>query len=362
MHVDGFRFDLATSLGRDAFGFDPWSRLFTAMNQDPLLRGIKLIAEPWDLGPEGYQVGHFPNNMSEWNDNFRDTTRSFWLGHRATLGEFALRLTGSSDLFDRPGRGPLATINYVTCHDGFDLTDLVSYNKKHNEANGENNRDGSDNNLGFNFGVEGPSDDPVVLDGRFQARRNLLATVMLSHGVPMMLGGDELCQTQQGNNNAYCQDNEITWFDWSLDDREREFLDYVRHLIALRNEYPALRPLRYIESEIPVPHEPGFVGWRDADGSELMPATWGRQDPRVLMLTIDPPPGPSGHAGESLLMLFNATNDQHVFRIPKVGKRRRTDWRVVLDTSQGNGISNVVLPGGKDAEIPGCAMLMAAAR
>jgi glycogen operon protein len=362
MHVDGFRFDLATSLGRDAGGFDPWSRLFTAMSQDPVLRDIKLIAEPWDLGPDGYQVGHFPDRMSEWNDRFRDTTRAFWLGHRATLGEFALRLTGSSDLYDRRGRGPLATINYVTCHDGFDLTDLVSYNRKHNEANGENNRDGSNNNLGFNFGVEGPSDDPVVLEGRFQARRNLLTTVMLSHGVPMMLGGDELCQTQLGNNNAYCQDNEITWFDWELDDREREFLEFVRRLIALRTSFPALRPRHYVESESPVPHAPGLVSWRDADGSELTPGAWGRQEPRLLMLTIEPAPSPSGEPVDSLLIVFNATNDGRKFHIPKLGKRRRTDWRVVLDTSQGNGASDAVVSGGKDVEIPGCAILVAAVR
>ncbi len=362
MHVDGFRFDLASSLGRDANGFDTWSRLFTAIYQDPVLREVKLIAEPWDLGPDGYELGRFPNNWSEWNDRFRDTARSFWLGHRVTLGEFALRLTGSSDLYDRPGRGPLSTINFATCHDGFDLTDLVSYNKKHNEANGEGNRDGSDNNLGFNFGIEGPSDDAAVLDGRFQARRNLMATVMLSHGVPMMLGGDELCQTQEGNNNAYCQDNEITWFDWALDEREQEFLEYVRFVISVRNDYPALRPFRYVESESPVPHEPGIVSWRDADGSELMPGTWGRQEPRVLMLTIEPARSDSDGTQDTLLIMFNGSDDPRTFHFPKIGKRRKTDWHMVLDTSKGNGRSEEVLIGGKDAEIPGCAILMAAAR
>jgi glycogen operon protein len=362
MHIDGFRFDLASSLGRDANGFDTWSRLFTAIYQDPVLREIKLIAEPWDLGPYGYELGRFPANWSEWNDRFRDTTRSFWLGHRASLGEFALRLTGSSDLYDRPGRGPLSTVNFVTCHDGFDLTDLVSYNEKHNEANGEDNRDGSDNNLGFNFGVEGPSDDPAVLDGRFQARRNLLANVMLSHGIPMILGGDELCQTQEGNNNAYCQDNEITWSDWLLDDREREFLDYVRYVISVRNAHPTLRPIRYVESESPVPHKPGIVSWRDADGSELMPGTWSRQEPRVLLLTIEPATDLTGDAGETLLLLFNGSNDPRTFHIPKIGKRRKTDWHVVLDTSNGNGQSDQVLAGGKDADIPGCAIVVAMAR
>jgi glycogen operon protein len=306
-------------------------------------------------------VGHFPNHWSEWNDQFRNTARAFWLGHNITLGEFAIRITGSSDVYDRPGRGPLSTINYVTCHDGFDLTDLVSYNHKHNEANGEDNRDGSNDNLGYNFGVEGWTEDPQILDARFRARRNLLGTLMLSHGVPMMLGGDELSMTQQGNNNAYCQDNEITWLDWLLDDREVEFLEYARHLISLRNAHPALRPLRYVESECPVPHEPGIVSWHEADGSELMPAEWRRQEPRVLILTIAPTsPSPNGH-DETLLILFNATNDDKVFRLPKLANRRKTEWKVVLDTSHGDGKSDSVLSGGKDALIAGCSILMATA-
>jgi isoamylase len=362
MHIDGFRFDLAASLGRDAAGFETWSRLFTAIYQDPVLRGVKLIAEPWDVGPDGYQVGRFPNNWSEWNDRFRNTTRAFWLGHNASLGEFALRLTGSSDLYDRPGRGPLSTINYVTCHDGFDLTDLVSYNRKHNEANGEDNRDGTNDNLGYNFGVEGPTDDPEVLDARYQARRNLLATLMLSHGVPMMLGGDELSMTQDGNNNAYCQDNEITWLDWSLDDRERRFLEYVRHLIAVRNAHPALRPLRYVESESPEPHEPGIVSWRDADGTELMPGPWGRQQPRVLMLTIEPAPYLPQDQWETVLIMINASNDDTLFHLPKLGKRRKTEWTVVLDTAREDGRSNEVHIGGKNLRVTGCSMLMATAR
>ncbi len=362
MHVDGFRFDLAASLGRDNGGFDTWSRLFTAIYQDPVLRKIKLIAEPWDVGPDGYQVGNFGNNWSEWNDLFRDTMRSFWLGHNVTLGEFALRLTGSSDLFDRPGRGPLSTINFVTCHDGFDLTDLVSYNQKHNEANGENNRDGTNHNLGFNFGVEGPTVDPEILDARFQAKRNLMATQMLSHGVPMMLGGDELSMTQDGNNNAYCQDNQITWLDWGLDERERDFLEYVRHVIGLRNTYPALRPLRYVESESPEPHEPGIVSWRDADGAELMPGPWGRQQPRVLMLTIEPAPDIPKNQGDTLLIMFNASDEDRAFRVPKLGKRRRMVWQVVLDTSRPDGKSDELLKGGRDANVSGCSILVATAQ
>lgn len=362
MHVDGFRFDLATSLGRDAGGFDTWSRLFTAIAQDPALQRTKLIAEPWDLGPGGYQVGRFPTRWSEWNDHFRDTIRSFWLGHQARVGEFALRLTGSSDLFDRPGRGPLSTINYVTCHDGFDLTDLVSYNSKHNGKNGENGNDGTNNNLGFNFGVEGPSTDATVLDGRFQARRNLLATLFLSRGIPMLLGGDELCQTQEGNNNAYPQDNEISWLNWSLDDRQSEFLEFVQHLVSLRNAHPALRPVRYADSESPVPHEPGIMSWHDADGSEMMPASWGRQEPRIVMITIQPDDSLPEDETDSLLIIFNASNDDHQFAIPKMDKKRRTDWHVVLDTFEATGRSETILGGGTSANIHACSIIMATTR
>ena len=362
MHVDGFRFDLATSLGRDADGFDSWSRLFTAIRQDPALQGIKLIAEPWDLGPGGYQLGRFPVGWSEWNDHFRDTSRSFWLGHQVRLGDFALRLTGSSELYDRPGRGPLSSINYVTCHDGFVLTDLVSYNTKHNSPNGENGHDGTNNNLGYNFGVEGPSNDSIVLDGRFQARRNLVATVLLSRGVPMLLGGDELCHTQEGNNNAYSQDNEISWLDWSLDPREREFLEFVRYAISLRNAHPALRPVRYADSESPVPHEPGIVSWHDADGNEMMPADWGRQEPRVIMITIEPDPNLPQDEIDSLLIIFNASNDDREFRIPQLDKRRRTGWQVVLDTSSGNGQAEATLAGGSAVQIAGCSIVMAKTR
>lgn len=362
MRVDGFRFDLATSLGRDADGYDHWSRLFTAIEQDPVLQDTKLIAEPWDLGPNGYQLGRFPVKWSEWNDRFRDTTRSFWLGHQVRLGEFALRLTGSSDVYDRPGRGPLASVNYVTCHDGFCLRDLVSYNTKHNEKNGEDGRDGSDANLGYNFGVEGPSDDPVVRVARFQARRNLLTTVLLSRGVPMLLGGDELCHTQQGNNNAYAQDNEISWLNWQLDERECNFLDFVRHVLSLRNGHPVLRPVRYADSESPVPHEPGIVSWHDADGSEMMPAAWGRQEPRVIMITIQPDPSLPEDEPDSLLIIFNASNDDRAFLIPKLEKHRQTAWTVVLDTSAVDGKSETILTGGQSAQITGCSIVMASTR
>jgi glycogen operon protein len=201
-----------------------------------------------------------------------------------------------------------------------------------------------------------------VLDGRFQARRNLLATVLLSHGVPMVLGGDELCMSQQGNNNAYCQDNELTWLDWSLDEREQEFLEFARHVISVRNAYSALRPSGYVESDNPMPHEPGLVSWRDADGSEMMPGSWGRQEPRILMLTIEPTSFPPGKEQDTLLFILNGTNESRSFQIPKIGKRRRTEWAVVLNTSSGNGKSDTVLAGGKAVEISGCSLIMASAR
>jgi glycogen operon protein len=201
-----------------------------------------------------------------------------------------------------------------------------------------------------------------VLDARFTARRNLLASLMLSHGVPMMLGGDELSQTQLGNNNAYCQDNEITWLNWTMDDREAEFLAFVRNLIALRNTFPSLRPLRYVESESPVPHQPGIVSWHDADGSEMMPGTWGRQDPRVLQLTIEPPEELPDEHSETLLIIFNASNEKTRFRIPKLGRRRKTEWHVILDTTQGDGTSNAVIGGSKEVDIPACCIVVATAR
>lgn len=352
MHVDGFRFDLASSLGRDSNGFDPWSRLFTAIRQDPALQRVKLIAEPWDVGPDGYQVGHFPTGWSEWNDRFRDTARSFWLGHRSTLGEFALRLTGSADLYDRPGRGPLSTVNFVTCHDGFDLTDLVSYSRKRNESNGEDNNDGNDHNLGYDFGVDGPTSDPTILDARFRAKRNLIATLLLSHGVPMLLGGDELSKTQRGNNNAYAQDNETSWLDWDLDARERDFLDFVRRCVGLRRTYAALRPERYVESERTGPHEPGIADWHDADGSDLQPSTWGRQQPRVLTLTIYPSSAADRSESAVVLVLFNASENDATFRVPVLRQRRRTEWTVVLDTQQPRGESSSVLVSGTDVMIP----------
>src|SRR5690606_28554966 len=228
MHVDGFRFDLASALAREFHDVDRLGSFFDVIHQDPILAEVKLIAEPWDVGPGGYQVGNFPVIWTEWNGKYRDTVRVYWKGDSGVMGELAYRLTGSSDLYSEDGRQPHASVNFITAHDGFTLADLVSYNEKHNEANGEENRDGHNDNLSWNCGVEGPTDDPEINALRARQQRNLLATLLLSQGVPMILGGDEIGRTQQGNNNAYCQDNEISWYDWDLDDRRRELLEFTR--------------------------------------------------------------------------------------------------------------------------------------
>ena len=228
MHVDGFRFDLASTLARELFEVDRLGAFFDIIHQDPVLSQVKLIAEPWDVGEGGYQVGNFPVLWTEWNGKYRDCVRRFWKGDGGTASELATRLSGSSDLYQDDGRKPYASINFITCHDGFTLQDLVSYNDKHNEANGEDNRDGANDNNSWNCGVEGPTDDPAIIDLRERQKRNFMATLLLSQGVPMMLGGDELGHTQKGNNNAYCQDNELTWLDWDLDDRQKDFLEFTQ--------------------------------------------------------------------------------------------------------------------------------------
>src|SRR5207253_6263238 len=247
MHVDGFRFDLAATLARELHDVDRLSAFFDIIQQDPVISQVKLIAEPWDVGEGGYQVGNFPPLWSEWNGKYRDVVREYWRGTDQTLGEFANRLTGSSDLYALTGRKPYASINFLTSHDGFTLRDLVSYNDKHNEANGENNQDGANDNNSWNSVVEGPSEDPSIEELRLRRQRSFLATLFLSQGVPMLLGGDEMGRTQQGNNNAYCQDNEISWFDWNLNDQQRGLLDFTRGVIELRKRHPVLRRRRFFE-------------------------------------------------------------------------------------------------------------------
>jgi isoamylase len=359
-HVDGFRFDLATSLCRDDGAFSTRSRFFTALYQDPVLACVKLIAEPWDVGHGGYQLGHFPVGWSEWNDRFRDATRSFWLGHPVRLGEFALRMTGSADVFDRPGRGPTSGVNFVTCHDGFTLLDLVSYNRKHNEANHESNGDGHNHNLSKNFGIEGPSRDPRIRNHRDRARRNLLATALISHGVPMILGGDELSRSQQGNNNAYPQDNEVSWYHWALSEAEADFLEFTSHLVALRKSCAALRRETFESRELPVPHVLNEVAWRDANGQQLNPQDWERDAPRTLQLVVNHlAEGMSPEPEQSLLVLINADDQDLEFIAPHPSGQHSDGWTVELDTSDARGRSSQTIVPGRPFTMPGATLILA---
>ncbi|MDP9345811.1 MAG: glycogen debranching protein GlgX [Actinomycetota bacterium] len=304
MHVDGFRFDLAATLGRGASAFDPFGAFLDAVGQDPVLSEVKLIAEPWDWG--GYDLGDFPAGWSEWNGRYRDTVRDFWRGTPGTLADFATRLTGSSDLFGH-GRRPTASINLVTVHDGFTLNDLVSYDAKHNEANGEGNRDGNDDNRSWNCGAEGPTDDPSVLELRARQRRNFLATLLLSEGVPLLLGGDELGRTQRGNNNAYCQDNEISWVDWTQADRD--LFEFVARVCRLRREHNVFRRTRFFAA--------GELRWLRPDGQRMEAADWSTPGARAVAV-----------GGADSLLLVNAWWQPLSFRLPD----DRT-WAVELDTA-----------------------------
>ncbi|HZS56086.1 MAG TPA: glycogen debranching protein GlgX [Bryobacteraceae bacterium] len=275
MHVDGFRFDLASTLARELHDVDRLSAFFDVINQDPVLSKVKLIAEPWDVGEGGYQVGQFPALWAEWNGKYRDTVRRYWKGDDGQLAELGYRLTGSSDLYQRDGRRPSASINFVVAHDGFTLNDLVSYNEKHNEANGEDNRDGANDNHSWNHGAEGPTDDPNIIELREREKRNFLVTMMLSQGVPMLCGGDEISRTQGGNNNAYCQDDEISWLDWNLDDRKKALLDFTSKLIALRRDHPNFHRRKFFQDR---KISPSSAQKRQVDGLEIQDIAWFRPD------------------------------------------------------------------------------------
>ena len=336
MHVDGFRFDLAATLARQFHEVDRLSAFFDLIQQDPVISQVKLIAEPWDLGEGGYQVGNFPPLWSEWNGRYRDCVRDFWRGQPAALAEFAYRFTGSSDLYEPTGRRPTASVNFVTAHDGFTLADLTAYDHKHNEANGENNADGESHNRSWNCGVEGDTCDAEVLRLRARQRRNFLATLMLSQGTPMLLGGDEMSRTQHGNNNAYCQDNELSWFDW--DDADAGLIDFTRLLIELRKNHPVLRRKDYFSGR-PI-HGSGIVdlAWFRPDGSEMDDGDWasGFANAVTVFLNGDAisSPGPRGEriVDDSFLVLFNAHHEDREFTLPseKFGRL----WTRVLDTSE----------------------------
>jgi glycogen operon protein len=338
MHVDGFRFDLAAALARELFDVSRLSAFFDIIHQDPVLSKMKLIAEPWDIGEGGYQVGNFPPGWSEWNGKYRDTVRDFWRGEHATLAEFAYRLTGSSDLYQDGGRKPYASINFVTAHDGFTLNDLVSYNAKHNADNGEGNQDGEDHNRSWNCGEEGDTDDPAIRELRERQKRNFFVTLALSQGVPMILGGDEMSRTQFGNNNSYCQDNEISWFDWSQTDEHIGLLGYARRVMDFRQRHRVFRRRKWFQGrEI---HGSGAkdTGWFNPDGGEMTEDQWNEGFAQSVGWFINgnelPDPGPRGERlhDDSFLILFNAASEGIDFSLPsgRWGER----WATVLDTSE----------------------------
>jgi glycogen operon protein len=335
MHVDGFRFDLASALAREMYDVDKLGSFFDIIHQDPVISQAKLIAEPWDVGPGGYQVGNFPVGWAEWNGKYRDTVRRFWKGIGGQAGELAYRLTGSSDLYAMSGRQPHASINFITAHDGFTLNDLVSYEQKHNEANGEDNRDGESNNESMNFGVEGPTDDPAVNAAREQQKRNFLATLILSQGVPMLLGGDEMGRTQQGNNNAYAQDNPISWFDWTQTDASRQLLDFTRGLIAFFRAHPVLRRRRFFQGRRIRGSTVKDLTWYGPTGHEMSDEQWGEPEALTIGLRMAGDAieerGPRGEriTDDTLLMILNAAGEGVEFRLPNGG---RASWELVLDT------------------------------
>ncbi|GII80566.1 glycogen operon protein GlgX homolog [Sphaerisporangium rufum] len=337
MHVDGFRFDLAAALARELHDVDRLSAFFDLIQQDPVISQVKLIAEPWDVGPGGYQVGNFPPLWTEWNGKYRDSVRDFWRGGPPVLPEFASRLAGSSDLYATSGRRPVASINFVTCHDGFPLTDLVSYDRKHNEANGEDNRDGTDDNRSWNCGAEGPTDDPQILALRRRQRRNLLTTLFVSQGVPMLLHGDEIGRSQGGNNNAYCQDNEVSWVDWSLLDEERELLEFVRALARFRREHPVFRRRRFFLGRVPEGDVRDIV-WLTPSGKEMTDGDWHSGFGKAMAVFLNgeaiSEPGPRGEriTDDSFLLLVNAHHENISFSLP--GAEFGAGWHPVLDTAE----------------------------
>ncbi|MBK8907449.1 MAG: glycogen debranching protein GlgX [Rhodospirillales bacterium] len=332
MHVDGFRFDLATTLAREPH-FDPYSGFLDAVAQDPVLSRVKLIAEPWDLGMDGYQVGNFPPGWAEWNDKFRDTVRRYWKGDDHTRGDLASRLTGSSDRFQHKGRRPWSSLNFVTAHDGFTLNDLVSYNHKHNEANGEGNRDGTDSNFSWNCGVEGPTEDAAVQALRERQKRNMLVVLLLAQGVPMITGGDEFGRTQHGNNNAYCQDNEIGWVDWAAISADDAALSgFVRRLLLLRREHPIFRRAQFLTGKPPTENGLKDVAWRAPSGREMTADDWSAPHARCFGMELYRPALDDDGGGEDhFLLVLNGGAEPVTFTLPT--PRLHGRWRRVFDTT-----------------------------
>ena len=347
MHVDGFRFDLASTLARELHDVDRLSAFFDIINQDPVLSQLKLIAEPWDVGDGGYQVGNFPVLWAEWNGKYRDTVRRFWKSDDGQLSDLAYRLTGSSDLYEHNGRRPSASINFVIAHDGFTLNDLVSYNDKHNEANGEDNKDGADDNNSWNLGVEGPTDDPVIVALRERQKRNIIATMLVSQGVPMICGGDEISRTQGGNNNAYCQDDEISWYDWDLSAPRRALLDFTSKLVAFRRAHPNLHRRKFFQDRS-IKHENAQdILWLRSDGEEMTEDEWSQGWMKTIGLYLNGRTiADVDELGEpvrddSFLILMNCHVESVDFTLPKIDGV--ADWHIVIDTNAGTVEPEVTL-------------------
>jgi glycogen operon protein len=337
MHVDGFRFDLASTLARELHDVDRLGSFFDIVHQDPLISQVKLIAEPWDLGEGGYQVGNFPGGWAEWNGKYRDTVRRFWRGVGGQTGELAFRLTGSSDLYEGSGRRPHASINFITAHDGFTLNDLVSYEQKHNETNGEGNRDGESHNESMNFGVEGPTDDPAIRAAREQQKRNFLVTLLLSQGAPMLLAGDERGRSQRGNNNAYCQDGEISWLDWELTSEDEALLEFTRSVVRLFHDHPVFRRRRFFQGRRIRNSELKDLTWFGPHGDEMSDEQWDASRLQTIGLRMAGDAiaerGPRGEhiVDDTFLLILNATAKEHDFRLPN---GPGAAWRLVFDTAR----------------------------
>jgi glycogen operon protein len=362
MHVDGFRFDLASTLAREFYDVDRLSAFFDLVQQDPVVSQVKLIAEPWDVGEGGYQVGNFPGLWTEWNGKYRDTVRDYWRGEPATLGEFASRLTGSSDLYEATGRRPSASINFVIAHDGFTLQDLVSYNEKHNEANGEGNRDGESHNRSWNCGVEGPTDDPDISALRYRQMRNIWATLMVSQGTPMIAHGDEIGRTQHGNNNVYCQDSELSWIDWSFVDKNSDLLAFARKATTLRKNHPVFRRRRFFEGEpIRSGDEVHDIAWLTPSGLEMTHEDWGRGFDKcvAVFLNGDAISAPDARGervvDDSFLLCFNAHHDDMEFVAPHGDYAQQ--WTAVLDSSDSAGDADLVVAADEKILLPARSVL-----
>jgi isoamylase len=347
MHVDGFRFDLASALARSLHDVDQLSSFFTIIHQDPILSQVKLIAEPWDVGEGGYQVGNFPIRWAEWNGKYRDVMRAFWKGEGGLVGELAYRLTGSSDLYENDGRRPYSSINFIVAHDGFTLRDLVSYNEKHNEANGEDGRDGTNDNASWNCGVEGPTEDENIRRLRARQQRNLLATLLLSQGTPMLCGGDEIGRTQAGNNNAYCQDNELSWYNWELDVENRALLAFTQRVIRIRAEHPALRRAKFFKGRRIQGADILDIMWFRHDGQLMSEADWHTSYTRALQLLIsglgldDRDDEGKLVVDSDLLIVINAGHESIDFTMPSP-EDDAPNWELLLDTNDDDAATESV--------------------